>query len=134
MTACCKPNQREEDRTHTVHYWQEYFDGDPGDPPVIEDHGVFDIACTHEDAVSLASMRASACDGIMRSSKTGVGPKYLNGLKGDVQELDVNRCAVRLDEESTMTLRFSGTRYSIPNEVKRYVLKGIPRQCCEVVG
>lgn len=65
MKPCCTPSQRDDDRTHTIRYWQAYFDGEPGDPPVMEELGTYEsrgilgLACSHNDAIDTARLIAA---------------------------------------------------------------------------
>lgn len=61
-----------------------------------------------------------------------LSPKALNGLTGSIKEFSsMSHVTVRLDEESTRTLRWSRSRFSaIPAEVDEYPLTGIPASCC----
>lgn len=61
----------------------------------------------------------------------GLSPKYLNGLTGTVKTLDAKSAAVELDETSTEKLRWDGFRkYTVPDDTKRYLLRGVPLSCC----
>lgn len=63
---------------------------------------------------------------------TGVSPKYLNGLRGTVEEVDGKCASVRLDEASTRRLRASGSRrFFIPDDETNYVLTGLPKSTCQ---
>lgn len=68
MKPCCKPTERDDDRTHTIRYTQEYYDGEPGDPPVMEEHGTLTISCSHNDAIADAAVAASGVE-----AKHGIG-------------------------------------------------------------
>lgn len=60
----------------------------------------------------------------------GLSPKYLNGLTGTVETTKGNRADVRLDEQSTSRLRYSGKKYYIPADESQFLLSGVPKQCC----
>lgn len=70
----------------------------------------------------------------MKATLSGLSPKYLNGLTGEVV-LDPNgrsgarAFACKLDEASTNRLRWAGSRFYIGPDVKEYVLPGVPMQC-----
>jgi hypothetical protein len=58
---------------------------------------------------------------------------YLNRLTGSIHEVDPERgrVNVELDEASTRTLRRArGSKYKVPQEQARYVLRGIPLAAC----
>lgn len=55
---CCEPSEYDEDRTHSVNYWQAAYDGEPGASPQWEDHGTAVVACSHNDAVAEAELVA----------------------------------------------------------------------------
>jgi hypothetical protein len=63
-----------------------------------------------------------------------ITPKALQGLIGEVVSHDGKHASVRLDAESTVTLRYSRTRYAtvIPASTDQYLMTGIPLACCEV--
>lgn len=60
----------------------------------------------------------------------GLSPKYLNGLTGTVESISGNRADVRLDEKSTTRLRYAGRKFFIPNDEEKFLLSGVPKQCC----
>ena len=59
-----------------------------------------------------------------------LSPKYLNGLEGTVVVISGKRADVRLTEKSTGLLRFSGTRFHVPEGTTEYVLRGVPLSTC----
>lgn len=87
--SCCKPDELDEDRTHSVRYYQEFLqDGQV----VTEDHGTGEIACTHNDAIALAETVAW---------RFGVGmkPRGRNGtwMGSEILEGDGERAHVWID-------------------------------------
>lgn len=82
---------------------------------------------------ALAAVRAASVRKGSEVTLTGLSPKYLNGLSGVVHAVRGQRCDVKLDENSTATLRYSGTRFYVPEGDKNYVLTGCPLTCAEAV-
>lgn len=79
---------------------------------------------------TLANLRAAAVRVGMEIATDGLSPKYLNNLTGTIRGISGQRADVELDEPSTNTLRYSGKRFYVAPDVERYVLRGVPLQCC----
>jgi hypothetical protein len=65
------------------------FRGEPGAEPIWEDHGTLTIACTHNDAVSLAELYAPSLGVVMKprgQNGTWMGSEVLEGegMKAEV--------------------------------------------------
>lgn len=84
---------------------------------------------------ALGNITASAVQVDLDVRLDGLSPKYLNGLTGKVTDLKGDRATVRLDENSTDTLRVRsrGKRFYIPELTAEYDLGGIPMSCCHTV-
>ena len=80
----------------------------------------------------LRAIKAAAVSVGAEVALTGLSPKYLNGLTGTVKSINGQRCDVELDETSTMTLRFSGRKFFVPQGVTNYVVNGVPLSCAGV--
>lgn len=62
----------------------------------------------------------------------GIRPKYLCGLAGEVQSIRGAKADILLDEASTKRLRIDGwQRFPMTAETARYVVRGVPLQCCQ---
>lgn len=108
---CCKPAERGEDRTHSICYSRQFFDGDPGDPPVLEESGsMLDVvgssvglACSHDDAVSDLAIAIGHFDVAVRwISRDGTRARlsdYEQGY-GDKIELWVERGPAEADYDA----------------------------------
>lgn len=80
----------------------------------------------------LRAVKAAAVSEGATVKLEGLSPKYLNGLTGAAQNIQGQRCDVKLDETSTMTLRFTGRRFFVPPGVTNYVVTGVPLSCAGV--
>ena len=68
---------------------------------------------------------------------TGLTPKYLNGLTGEVADLSGTRANILLDEDSTLTLRLTDRTGKFSRNFgseKRGTLKGVPLVCLVVTA
>lgn len=64
----------------------------------------------------------------------GLSPNYLNGLTGEVATVQGNRASVRLDSDSTNTLRFTKQkRFYIAADEETYVIAGVPRSTLQLI-
>ncbi|WP_198939832.1 hypothetical protein [Streptomyces sp. MJM1172] len=85
----------------------------------------------HSAAIAAASVKTGA-----RVELQNLSPKYLNGLTGTVAEVKrgrVTRATVKLDEESTKQLRWSGSRrFFVSEKATEYDLHGVPVTSCKV--
>lgn len=83
---------------------------------------------------ALRQVRAAAVTVGATVTITEISPKYLTGLSGTITTIDKGRHAsVRLDEESTTTLRFTRQRrFFVRPDVTEYTITGIPLSCCVV--
>ena len=81
---------------------------------------------------ALAARRALAVTVGQTVTLDGLSPKYLNGLTGTVRTIKGNRADVLLDEASTLSLRWAGRRFVVPEDTKNYLLTGVPTTCCHV--
>lgn len=61
-----------------------------------------------------------------------IRPKYLVGLSGKVTAIKGQRCTIRLDKESTTTLRYLSPRFTVREDVEEHELGGIPLSCAKV--
>lgn len=107
----------------------------------IED--VFEYIHGHADEAELDSLveafkarrkalSAKRALGVKKGSKvalTGLKPKYLNGLSGTVETVSGTHADVRLNEESTRRLRYSGRQFYVPEGENEYVM-AVPKVCC----
>lgn len=86
-TRCCKPDELDEDRTHTVRYWQESWNNGK---LAWEDHGTLETTGTHNDAVALAKVWAEGRDLPMRSTRQD-GTRWAGSeiFEGDGQTFEV---------------------------------------------
>jgi hypothetical protein len=76
------------------------------------------------------SIRAAAISLGDTVSIVNITPKALTGLKGTVNELGPTYAVLTLDAESTEKLRWARTsRFTIPQDVTEFQLKGIPKTC-----
>lgn len=98
MTRCCKPSELDEDRTHSVHYHQTALrDG----KVVWEDSGTAEIACTHNDAISLAELVAKRFAGNPVMKPRGQNGTWMGSeiIEGDGQKVEVWICRGPAEED-----------------------------------
>jgi hypothetical protein len=75
---CCKPSERDDDRTHSVRYSQEYYE----DGEVKWSDGGAEVACSHNDAVDMAAAMVARFDNSMKprgSNGTWIGSEIAEG-------------------------------------------------------
>ena len=78
-------------------------------------------------ALAAASVRIG-----METRISGISPKYLDGMRGEVVGINGKHADVLLDESSTRILRFKGARrFYVPTDTDRYQMSGIPLSCCK---
>lgn len=56
-------------------------------------------------------------------------PKYLNGLTGTVSSISGTSASILLDKESTDSIRYRRTRFTVPAGVEQYTITGLPLEC-----
>jgi hypothetical protein len=79
---------------------------------------------------ALANAAAAAVQVGATVTLHNISPKALAGLTGDVESINGKRADVLLTADSTNALRFSSTRFYVPAEDERYVLRGVPLTAC----
>jgi hypothetical protein len=81
----------------------------------------------------LAQIQAAAATQETEVVLEELSPKYLNGLSGVIVERSGAMVAIQLDESSTNTLKWSGSkRFFVPPDSTSHTLEGIPAQCARV--
>lgn len=85
-------------------------------------------------AADLATKLATVTVGT-KVTLTGLSPKYLNDLTGEVTDYKggrgTPRVTVTLDEASTRVLRYSGgRRFFVPADATSFPVAGVPVECC----
>lgn len=82
----------------------------------------------------LRSARAATVTHGQRVRVTGISPKALVGLTGEVSYLNGTHGTVLLSEDSTRILRSTRTKYAARTlTVDRYALTGVPLTCMEPI-
>jgi hypothetical protein len=90
-----------------------------------EDVSTIFQACKERNRL-LNSVRAASVTKGSKVKLTGLSPKYLNGLKGEVTEITGAKCVIHLDPSSAQKIKFTKWGSTLG------VLTGVPTSTCEL--
>lgn len=88
------------------------------------------VAAVKQRGKVLAAIRAAAVTVGSAVELRKLTPRHLNGLTGTVVRIEGRHGTVRLDADSTVRLRASQSRISIPADQPSYDLSGVPLDSC----